>query len=321
MKCLKQAVDSYLRWESRLHLSRMFKTSGVSTGCDEISGSILLALRIFTNNSKKKLLKMNGDELKTNDVPDCDSDEGQLGQIKMLFGMVRHHEKRTEADLLAGALKTVFIMMLLLECQYLEGSLDDEENQLVGRLIFEALEAIQYNSHPIDQAKGDIRPSSHVNLEEIGSAVYPLIASVCNHSCDPSTIRISIGRDLYMIARRQIQPGEEISDCYGFHYTSLHEKERKRRIKRWYNFECTCEACSNHFPTMANLHSSCNKQVAELMEEARKQLESNNLSCISSAAKYLSTLSDMEFGKPHKAYEAGSHLLSCSLWKMAGNKA
>ena len=43
--------------------------------------------------------------------------------FEVLFGMVRHREVRTEADLLAGALKTVFIMMLLMECQYLKGSL------------------------------------------------------------------------------------------------------------------------------------------------------------------------------------------------------
>ena len=34
------------------------------------------------------------------------------------------------------------------------------------------------------------RPDAHMDLVEIGSAVYPKIATSCNHSCDPSTVRV-----------------------------------------------------------------------------------------------------------------------------------
>ena len=64
------------------------------------------------------------------------------------------------------------------------------------------VEVIQYNSHPIDMVTGDIDPSTNVNLVEIGTAVYPSLAMVCNHSCDPSTIRLSRGRELRMFARQ-----------------------------------------------------------------------------------------------------------------------
>jgi hypothetical protein len=35
-----------------------------------------------------------------------------------------------------------------------------------------------------------------------------------------------------LVARRVLQPGDEITDCYGFHYTALERTERRRRIQR-----------------------------------------------------------------------------------------
>ena len=36
-----------------------------------------------------------------------------------------------------------------------------------------------------------VRVEANIELAEVGSAVYPLLASVCNHSCDPTTLRVS----------------------------------------------------------------------------------------------------------------------------------
>ena len=92
---------------------------------------------------------------------------------------------RSEADLLSTAMKTIFILQLLDVMNYTKL---DHRNPL-GPLIFHILEAIQYNVHPIDDPTGDIDPNKNVDLVEIGSAVYPSLASCLNHSCDPSTIR------------------------------------------------------------------------------------------------------------------------------------
>ena len=38
-----------------------------------------------------------------------------------------------------------------------------------------------------------VDPGQNVQLVEVGSAVYPSLATSCNHSCDPATLRITRG--------------------------------------------------------------------------------------------------------------------------------
>ena len=40
---------------------------------------------------------------------------------------------------------------------------------------------------------------------QLGSAVYPTVASCLNHSCDPATLRLCRGNLVTLIARRRIQ--------------------------------------------------------------------------------------------------------------------
>lgn len=132
----------------------------------------------------------------------CDDDD-ILYKYRALFSMVSHHEARSDVDLLSTTMKTVFILQLLSEMNYCN---QDRDSDTLGPIIFHLLEVIQYNSHPIDMVQGDIDPNTNVKLVEIGSAVYPSLAMVCNHSCDPATIRVSRGREMRLFARRGI-PG------------------------------------------------------------------------------------------------------------------
>ena len=34
-----------------------------------------------------------------------------------------------------------------------------------------------------------------------------------------------------------IQVGEEITDCYGFHYTGIPMESRKQKLEKWFNFK------------------------------------------------------------------------------------
>jgi hypothetical protein len=53
-----------------------------------------------------------------------------------------------------------------------------------------------------------------VGLERLGNALNPSVGSVLNHSCNPNTIRISVGRKTIIVAARNIAEGEEICDIY-----------------------------------------------------------------------------------------------------------
>ena len=67
-----------------------------------------------------------------------------------------------------------------------------------------------------------------------------------------------------------IQIGEEITDCYGFHYTSLGLAERRRRLEKWFNFTCGCVACKESYPVMDSL---TNRLASHSMDQLRHLLD------------------------------------------------
>jgi hypothetical protein len=44
-----------------------------------------------------------------------------------------------------------------------------------------------------------------------------------------------MGRSVVLVARRRMEKGDQVTDCYGFHYTALQLAERRRRIQRYPN--------------------------------------------------------------------------------------
>ena len=59
----------------------------------------------------------------------------------------------------------------------------EEDRETLGPIIFQLLEVIQYNTHPLDQVKAKIDPNKNLDLLEVGSAVFPTLARCVNHSC------------------------------------------------------------------------------------------------------------------------------------------
>jgi hypothetical protein len=59
-----------------------------------------------------------------------------------------------------------------------------------------------------------------------------------------------MGRSVVLVARRGLEEGDEITDCYGFHYTALQLSERRRRIKRYTTvfiiYYMSCKATELH---------------------------------------------------------------------------
>ena len=196
LSCLHAASTTYHQHEAIIPLSYLFSIeagpgANGRGGFDEISGAVLMVIRILTQ--KKPNFFTDTDwlgEAKQNHVPSeiTDDDDGNY-KFQSLFNMVTHHDTRSDVDLLSTTMKTVFILQMLKAMKYCS-NVEDYISTL-GPIIFNLLEVVQFNSHPIDIVVDDIDPNKNINLVEIGSAVYPTIASCCNHSCDPSTIRFS----------------------------------------------------------------------------------------------------------------------------------
>ena len=70
--------------------------------------------------------------------------------------------------------------------------------------------------------------------------------SACNHSCDPNAevSQVSDEGEVTLYSLRTIEPGEEITICYGKPSMRwLPARCRRRALRKDWCFECSCEKC------------------------------------------------------------------------------
>lgn len=65
--------------------------------------------------------------------------------------------------------------------------------------------------------------------------------------------RYFVGTTMVVRALRTIRPGEEISENYGPIFTTMNLKERKRKLRLQYWFDCGCEACFKQWPVLEEI--------------------------------------------------------------------
>ena len=89
-----------------------------------------------------------------------------------------------------------------------------------------------------------------------------MVASLFNHSCEPSLVRASWGSRLVLAAGREVdlssssssleeisysfqkvEEGEELTDMYTVHWTEYTLQERREYLERVFHFLCKCHAC------------------------------------------------------------------------------
>ncbi|XP_030560223.1 SET and MYND domain-containing protein 4 [Drosophila novamexicana] len=66
---------------------------------------------------------------------------------------------------------------------------------------------------------------------------------LCNHACDPSLRSWYDGRSVSSYAARNIEPGEEIFNCYTANYKTASYAKRKEQLEQTFNFQCSCSKC------------------------------------------------------------------------------
>ena len=172
LDCLTTALASYHALESALPLPHIFSL-GETGGYDEISGAVMMVIRAITQQPRHLLQAVREDTVETVEPAGTD-------KLRALLNMVTHHSTRSEVDLLSLTMKTVFILQLLDKMKYCS---TEEDRETLGPIIFQLLEVIQYNTHPLDQVKAKIDPNKNLDLLEVGSAVFPTLARCVNHSC------------------------------------------------------------------------------------------------------------------------------------------
>ena len=64
------------------------------------------------------------------------------------------------------------------------------------------------------------------------------------------------------MAKRNISPGEEVTDCYGIHHLSMGLADRREALQRGYAFACGCRGCADDLPLLPELNATVPPQVA-----------------------------------------------------------
>jgi Proteins containing SET domain len=167
-----------------------------------------------------------------------------------VYGQVTNSSSRTPADLLKRATTALFLM----RC-FQHVSLERFDDVEMTKILLRHLQSCSCNAYQVTEQlviDGDVRNTTE---NEIGGGVYPTV-SLCNHSCHPNVARHSNGRTCIVRAVRTIRKGDEILDNYGPHFLSNNLEERQKYLETQYFFKCTCEACSEKWPTVDKLQDA-----------------------------------------------------------------
>ena len=100
-----------------------------------------------------------------------------------------------------------------------------EEELVMGKLLYRLRLVQDMNAHPIWGVEPDPRDCSRVATHNIGvkyfiqklrivtmsisgGGFYSAIASYFNSDCNPNTVRINMGREMFLVTTRNIRKGE-----------------------------------------------------------------------------------------------------------------
>ena len=176
----------------------------------------------------------------------------------------------------------------------------DREELLVAGLLLRLFLSMQYNTHAITtstdrtaMAPSQTKPfhnttkwvkSQWIHLtftpclmnnycRIIGSAIYPTFA-LFNHSCANNTYKFFCGSQLVVVASKDIQPGEEVTENYfpsvqliarperrswlADHYRYVTCLQESSKVK-YFRFDCKCTGCVDNQPTLQSAPSGSAK--------------------------------------------------------------
>jgi len=214
----------------------------------------LMAIRSLVRNNVKEILAMK-DDLRPPDI-----EHGKTQQNMKLYdgsdtrnglNLVHHSEHLQPDEIIMRTLISVFLMKCLKQTKFYDQYTTDKEDDLfIAKVIYIFINACPANTHEIHVLNTPTmeRWSPMAEMKPIGSGLYPT-AALFNHSCDPNIIRCNIGRKMISVSSRDIEPGEEIFDCYGLPWYSKSRDMRQEIQTKFYKFSCGCRACSEGWVT------------------------------------------------------------------------
>ena len=282
--CRDEAADSYHMYECE------FQEVLTGLGCSQISR---LALRMITIKPFKYFLNLK-DRLSSSSNNNDAADDDYV-RVHNLVGLT---EKRwPEENLIRCALALVLLSILRASGYFGEkksstrGQSFSPNELFFGGLLLRNLQILQFNAHEVYEMmrskKTNLKPCKN---SVIGLAIYPT-ASYFNHSCHPGLSRCFKGRNMVLKTLHPVQPGEEVSENYGYAFYLKTRNDRRKELSARYWFDCGCIACERNWPLLDKLStikegsnggegikSASLDKASELMEKGEPNKALNHLS-------------------------------------------
>lgn len=138
------------------------------------------------------------------------------------------------------------------------------------------------NASSISDLHSEVNSQNSSNILDcrvIAAAIYPSI-SLLNHNCNPNIVSLFKAGCINLIkAAKRIEPGEEIFNCYGIHFSDYNLEERQQMLQSQYRFRCECEVCCEEkdlqlkYPNLDSKASFIAHLSENLSEISAKSLE------------------------------------------------
>lgn len=151
--------------------------------------------------------------------------------------------------------------------------------------------------------------------------MFPKVASLINHSCNPNTGTV-VKKDVQItIATKRIHPGEEICQVYQCHFADTPFAQRQSVLKELYHFQCQCKACVLKFPLYQDLPGDfAHPEYLELSKDFKDAFEANKLiKACDIVVKKLIIASEF-LKEPHSVFVTDRAALIECFWHCYGNK-
>lgn len=246
VRCRDQATSSYHCYEC--HYMDLLVGSGMSILCH-------LALRMVTQSGLQHFLDIKDTLHESFSQPNIHP--GSYGSV---YNLVTHADNRPAQDFLHRTLMALFLLRCLQEAHFFPARTDNIESLgpdelFIGSLLLRHLQLLQFNAHEIFEtcmeAPNKFRGSKILFM---GVGIYPTVA-MFNHDCHPALARYFVGKNIVLQALRPLETGECVSENYGPTFTKRPLAFRQKTLASRYWFKCSCQACTEDWPTYDTLSS------------------------------------------------------------------
>jgi len=188
-------------------------------------------------------------------------------EYRNIYDLESNTSKHSTADLFKRTTMAVILAELLKKTKFF----DDSKCQFsfVASLLLQHIQNLACNAHEIVETELVGTELAKTKSIEIGAGAYATL-SLLNHSCDPNVARSYYGSHAVVRAIRPIRKGEELLDCYGYHFMVTEKITRQYSLERQYFFTCSCKACIENWPMLEQLTDEIRLKCCPFSEKCQK---------------------------------------------------